>query len=200
MKLKLEIVTCVRAMPGEHVSGDCVGEWHRDGVALIALIDGLGHGPEAEASARAAHDYIDAHPGDRLEELIEGCGQVLRPLRGAAITLVRIDCRTGVLSHIGIGNVEVRYRGNGNVQALTTPGIVGSRVRRIVARDFLMVPGDLLIMHTDGISSRFDIMRLYRKSADAILKTLLAEHAKSHDDAGCVVITCAHGDPDRARS
>lgn len=197
MMLQLDVASKVRAMPGERVCGDCIGHWHEGGVHLFAVIDGLGHGPGAATSSVAAHDYIAAHRGDPLDQLMVGCGAVLRPLRGAAVTLLRIDCATGALSHIAIGNVEVRYRGTGTVQALTTPGIVGSRVRKIVVREFQLQVGDLLIVHTDGISSRFDISRLHGRSSKAILETMLADHAKSHDDAGCVVITCKRGDSHR---
>ncbi len=187
-------------MPGERVSGDCIGHWQDGAVHLFAVIDGLGHGPGAARSSCAAHDFIAEHRQETLDHLIRGCGQVLRSLRGAAITLIRIDCEQGTLSHIAIGNVETRYRGTGTVQALTTPGIVGSRVRKIIVRDFVVQPGDLLIIHTDGISSRFDIAKFFGQAPAAILATLLADHAKSHDDAGCVVITCKRGDPHQPRS
>ena len=55
-----------------------------------------------------------------------------------------------------------------------------------------LASGDLLVMFTDGISSRFDLSKIEAASEgpQALADYLLSNHAKEHDDAGCVVIRC----------
>ncbi|MEZ4379747.1 MAG: SpoIIE family protein phosphatase [Nannocystaceae bacterium] len=188
MSLSLEIATVFRAMPGEHACGDRAVRWEDDDDVLIAVVDGLGHGPHAEDAAVAAVEYIEEHRRDALEAIIQGCDKAIRGTRGAVLTLVRIRRSSGEAWHAAIGNVEARFAGSGDVPLLTTPGVVGARVRKIRERAFEFLPGSTLILHTDGISSRFPFGELHGQSAAAIARVLLHEHAKDHDDAGCAVV------------
>ncbi|MCA9659376.1 MAG: SpoIIE family protein phosphatase [Myxococcales bacterium] len=188
MSLELEIATVFRAMPGERACGDRAVRWEDGDDVLVAVVDGLGHGPHAEIAAVAAVDYIAEHRDAGLDPLIHGCDKALRGTRGAVLTLVRIRRSTGEAWHAAIGNVEARFVGSGDVPLLTTPGVVGARIRKIRERAFEFCAGSTLIIHTDGISSRFRLGELHGQSAEAIARTLLRDHAKDHDDAGCAVI------------
>jgi len=89
-------------MDGERVSGDAavIEEWP-DG-ALVAAIDALGHGPEAEEAAKIAAAILRKRASDSPASLIDACHQALRKTRGIALTLASLSVRDNNLTWIGI--------------------------------------------------------------------------------------------------
>src|SRR6266498_3005483 len=81
---------------GEHrESGDLhVIVRHPDG-ALVAVIDGLGHGAEAALAARTAALLLDAHRDEPVLALVQRCHDGLRQTRGVAMSLASFDTRSG---------------------------------------------------------------------------------------------------------
>ncbi len=80
--------------------------------ALIAVVDGLGHGPEAAAAARAAVETLNvqatAAGSCNLRHLLVAIHQALRGTRGAVAGVALVEACTGSLHYAGIGNTEVR--------------------------------------------------------------------------------------------
>ena len=54
-----------------------------EGGALVAAIDGLGHGGEAADAAAAAAEVLSAHPDDDPAHLIEACHRGAERARAA---------------------------------------------------------------------------------------------------------------------
>ncbi|MCB9568710.1 MAG: protein phosphatase 2C domain-containing protein [Myxococcales bacterium] len=183
----VEIAAAVRAMPGERACGDRAVYWRDEDVLLVAVIDGLGHGPHAATAAEAAVAYVAEHRAESLEQIVTGCDRALRGTRGVVMTLLRLRESTGECWHLGVGNVEARIIG-ADAPLLTSPGVVGARLRQVRLRSFVLARGVTVILYTDGISSRFPIRELQGRGAEAIVRVLLTEHAKDHDDAGCAVL------------
>lgn len=188
MNLSLQVACAARPMPGERACGDRAATWDDGEVVVIAVIDGLGHGPAAAAAAEAAERYIADHRGEALTALLRGCDAALRGTRGAVMTVIRIRRRDGAAEYAGIGNVEARVIGAGDVPLIPTPGVVGMRLQAVRERRFTLQAGCTLVLFTDGISSRFRLAELHGRPATAIARDLLAAHAKDHDDAGCAVV------------
>src|SRR5688572_12470289 len=91
---------------GERANGDRplfrVDEAQR---ALLAVIDGLGHGPDAAQVANKATEYLDAVPLDiALSELMRRLHDGLAGSRGAAGTVCIV--RNGTFEACAVGNVE----------------------------------------------------------------------------------------------
>jgi len=188
MSLVLDVVTRCRPMPGEVECGDRAVSWEDGAVLLIAVIDGLGHGPKAALAAAAAVETIEEHRALELGALFAACDAALRATRGAVMTIVRIDRATGRAWHAAIGNVEARIVGSGDVPMIPTPGVLGARARAVRVRPFEWCAGSTLVVHTDGISSRISLDRMQGRAAEAIADELLTVHAKEHDDAGCAIV------------
>jgi serine/threonine-protein kinase RsbT len=66
-------------------------------------------------------------------------------------------------------------------------GVLGSAYRTIRPQRLSFDPGDLLVLHTDGLRSLLDLKGLRELPAHAAAESLLASHCKSNDDAGCAV-------------
>ncbi|MEZ4453853.1 MAG: SpoIIE family protein phosphatase [Nannocystaceae bacterium] len=188
MSLSLQVACAARPMPGERACGDRAVTWDDGEVVVVAVIDGLGHGPAAASAAEAAVSHIADHLGEPLTELLRGCDAALRGGRGVVATVVRIRRSNGAAEYIAVGNVEARIAGGGDVPLIPTPGVVGMRLQALRERAFTLRAGCTLVIYTDGISSRFRLDELHGRPAAAIVRTLLAEHAKNHDDAGCAVV------------
>src|SRR5260221_455136 len=57
------------------------------GGVLVAVVDGLGHGPEAAAAAQVAVDILTRHADEELLALVKRCHEGMLPTRGAVMSL-----------------------------------------------------------------------------------------------------------------
>ena len=191
---RLELGIAERALPGEYRSGDRAVLSAYEGGALVAAIDGLGHGSDAADAAALAADVLSAHPDEEPVRLVEACHDALRRTRGAVMTLAWVDLDAGRLIWTGVGNVEGRLvhaaagPGAPTEGALTKGGVVGYNLPAIRATSTDLLPGDLIVLATDGIDSGFAQAIVAGGSAQHIADRILAEHGKQGDDALVVVV------------
>ena len=148
--------------PGQHESGDRhLVKIIPDG-ALVAVVDGAGHGPEAAAAARMAVGILDTHAADDPVLLVSRCHEQLRTTRGAAMSLAVIKCAANTLTWLGIGNIQGMLVHSGSSSRprcqsmLIRAGIVGYRLPALQALVSQILPGDLIILATDGIRPGFE--------------------------------------------
>jgi negative regulator of sigma-B (phosphoserine phosphatase) len=196
---RLETGIAERALRGEARSGDrAVLAAFEDG-ALVAAIDGLGHGIEAAEAADIAAAVMLAHPGEDPERLIEACHDALARSRGAVMTLAWFDLRDEYLSWTGVGNVEgrlVHARAGPHAPtegALTKGGVVGYNLPSIRVTGTDLEDGDLMVLATDGIDSGFAQAIAAGGSAQEVADRILAAHGRDSDDALVVVVRYLRG-------
>jgi negative regulator of sigma-B (phosphoserine phosphatase) len=181
-------------LPGQGESGDrhlvCCGG---DGI-LIAAIDGIGHGEEAANAAEAAISILKASPDEPVISLLERCHEGLRSTRGVVLSLASIDPKHGMMTWVGVGNVQgVLMRAGakkGRVEEvlLLRGGVVGSQLPALQAAVLPIAKGDTLVFVTDGIRSEFveglSTLESPQRAADKILK----QHSRGNDDALVLVL------------
>jgi len=191
---RLELGIAERALAGEARSGDRAVLVAYEGGALVAAIDGLGHGREAADAAATAAAVLSAHPEDEPVRLIDACHRALRRTRGAVMTLAWFDLDGGQLHWTGVGNVDGRLihtragPGAPTEGVLIKGGVVGYNLPSIRVTGTHLEEGDVMVLATDGIDSRFARSITADDSAQAIADRILAEHAKERDDALVVVV------------
>lgn len=176
-------------LPGQGESGDrhlvcCAG----NGV-LIAAVDGIGHGAEAANAAEAAISTLKANAEEPVISLVERCHEDLRLTRGVALSLASIDPAHGMMTWLGVGNVQgVLMRAGakkGSVQELLLlrGGVVGLQLPALQAAVLPIAKGDTLIFVTDGIRGEFveglSAMESPQRAADKILR----QYGRGNDDA-----------------
>jgi phosphoserine phosphatase RsbX len=181
-------------LPGQGESGDrhlvcCAGE----GI-LIAAIDGIGHGEEAANAAEAAISILKARPEDPVISLVESCHEGLRSTRGVVLSLASIDPKHGMMTWLGVGNVQVvlmragAQRGSVEEVLLLRGGVVGSQLPALQAAVRPIRKGDTLVFATDGIGGEFveglSALESPQRAADKILKL----HGRGNDDALVLVV------------
>lgn len=177
------------ARPGERVSGDrCLVLANGDG-AFIAVVDGVGHGPEAEHAALLATGVLESARGRPVDELLVLCHRALSGSRGAALLLVAFDAADRSLAWAGVGDVlgvlvraDERARPR-RVVLMPREGVAGRSIPP-AARSLVSVhDGDVLAVATDGI--RDDFVEAVHPGDDpkGAAARVLSRHYKGNDDA-----------------
>ncbi len=161
--------------------------------ALVAVIDGLGHGPEAAVAAREAARILEAHAGERVQALVERCHRALRGTRGAVMSLASFDSRDSSMTWIGVGNVEaILLRGPRSAETARGTvalrgGVVGYQLPPLRESALGVSPGDTLVLASDGIRSGFVAGLRVGAGVGAgpldMAELILAQHGRGTDDA-----------------
>jgi serine phosphatase RsbU (regulator of sigma subunit) len=189
---QLLIAAALRPHPTETVSGDAwTIDWQANG-CRIAVIDGLGHGPGAASAALRAREALAAAPDLGPAEAIRLSHEALHDTRGAVIGITAIDVLTGRLSFAGVGNIEGRLISAGGTQRLSSArGIVGAMLPTIRPVELALPPEWTLVIHSDGISERFDpaqIERFDSLDVQSVADAILTRWGRATDDASVVVV------------
>ena len=185
----MDVSIAQRPIRDETVCGDtAVVVPGRPGETLIVVADGLGHGAKAHEAATAFCAYAESHADEPLEAIVREGSHAVSATRGLAAALIRISGEGARLSFCGVGNIELQAASAAAIRPVCVPGIIGRPLRKVLVFDYTLREGDLLVAHTDGISSRFHLEDYAALGAQEAADRILAEHGKSHDDAMCVVI------------
>jgi hypothetical protein len=73
---------------------------------FVAVVDGLGHGPEAATAAERAVTAIDqSGQVGSLAEMFKRCHRALRGTRGVVMSLATYDAEKNEMTWLGVGNV-----------------------------------------------------------------------------------------------
>jgi anti-sigma regulatory factor (Ser/Thr protein kinase)/serine/threonine protein phosphatase PrpC len=165
------------------------------GCALVGVIDGVGHGPDAERASQAARSYIESHFSLALEELFAGVERVCRGTRGVVMALARFELETRVLRYGSVGNIEARLLGSPDARTfIVRRGIIGLSAPKPVVTQHAWTPECTLILHSDGLRTHWDPTDFPPStwaSPAGAAETLLRALAREDDDATVVVTRSA---------
>lgn len=156
---------------------------------LVAAVDGLGHGEEAATAAKLAVRVVEGYAQEALIGLLRQCHERLRETRGVAMSLASFSARDGVMTWLGVGNVEgilLRAAANAGVHReslLLRGGVVGGQLPPLHTSSRRVMPGDTLIFATDGIRDGFAEGLAPGEPPQLLADRILAQHAKGTDDA-----------------
>ncbi len=129
---------------------ECGDGWVVTRQGVVAVIDGLGHGPEAAVAARRA-EASAASGHDDPRRAIEAMHIALRGTRGAVAMVARMD--QAQVRFSGVGNIAAALIGTEKVTSLHSSwGVVGGNVTPPKEHAAPWQAGDVLLMNTDGLS------------------------------------------------
>ncbi|MBI4291703.1 MAG: SpoIIE family protein phosphatase [Betaproteobacteria bacterium] len=130
--------------------------------ALVAVVDGVGHGSHAAAAALEATSIIQEHgASESLTSLVQRCHNRLRAGRGVVMSLAKLDAETRTMIWLGVGNVAGALRRRAGAFSrksetlLLRAGVVGKQLPPLHTATLPVVRGDVLILATDGIGGDF---------------------------------------------
>lgn len=172
--------------------GDVFGAAATEQGLAVIMVDGLGHGIDAEAAAEAAIERFHERRGDDLQSLFQQLHEALKPTRGAAIAVAHIDLREKAVHFMGVGNISGVLISDGKSRNMVSHnGIVGHTMRRVQQFEYPLGPDPIVILHSDGIGTRWQPASLAAhglKHPSAIAGHLWRSDARGRDDAGIVVV------------
>jgi len=184
-------------LPGEKLSGDRELVKPFKGGALVAVVDGLGHGEEAAAAAHVAVNTLQSCDGDSLMTLLRLCHERLRTTRGVVMSMALFNQIEDAMTWLGVGNVEgilFHYDAHvvpGQEFLLLRGGVVGDQLPRLHASIVTVGPGDTLIFATDGIRTGFVDQVNLDEHPQRIADRILAQYWRGNDDA--LVLVARYG-------
>jgi hypothetical protein len=189
----LEWEAVATPFPGESALGDRAVVAFVEQRALVAAVDGLGHGPGAEAAGQAAASVLEHSAGKDPAAAVDECHRALHNTRGAALSIASIDFQENTVSWLGVGNVEGRLLHAAEPIPVTESlllhgGIVGHELPRVSAQTTTIARGDVLIFATDGIRRDFADGLVPSGSCRDIAQRIVHEYALGSDDALALVV------------
>ncbi len=185
----LDWAVAAQTLRGQTESGDLHLVAPFEGGVLAAVIDGLGHGPDAAEAARAACTLLAQDPARSPARLLQRCHENLRRTRGVVMSLASFTATPPAVAWAGVGDVEAMLlRADPKAKPareaiVLRSGVVGYQLPPLRESRHLVAVGDVLILATDGISQDFAASADRDDDPQAIADAVLAGHAKGTDDA-----------------
>jgi hypothetical protein len=183
-----------RPYPGEHVSGDDGAFVRNADDLLVVVADGLGHGEPAREASLAAMAVVRAGGGRNIDIIVQDCHDALHETRGSVMAIARVSDVSAAIQAAVLGDASLHVEGPGTHRRVSgRPFILGARGQRpkTVVEDVLLGSRDVVLLFTDGISSRADLsgdLDLLREHPIVVAHQMVERFARENDDAlVCVV-------------
>lgn len=188
----LEIGVVALPKVGEPVSGDAWAlEQERDRAVLL-VTDGLGHGSGAAEASREAVRVFRERWAEPPAALIERIHEALRGTRGAAVAVAEINVGRGEVRFAGVGNIAAAIlTGNESRSMVSHNGTAGAEVRKVQEFSYAWQTGSLLVMHSDGINTRWSMESypgLTTRHPALVAGVLYRDFCRGRDDATVAVV------------
>jgi anti-sigma regulatory factor (Ser/Thr protein kinase) len=187
-------VVCV-PLRGETECGDA---WRivagRQFVSVL-LVDGLGHGPDAAATAAIATAMFPRLAHGPPEATLSRMSEAMRASRGAALSVAVIDEAARLTRFSGVGNVDGRVLVDGRTEHLIPQnGIVGHTMPAVQSSNVPWPAGARLVMYSDGITSRWRLDAypgLITAHPALVAGVIYRDFRRDRDDATVLVLADA---------
>ena len=161
--------------------------------ALLTVADGLGHGAAAAEAARRAVTIGLERATEQPAMVLSSIHGGLRSTRGAAVAVAELT-KTSV-RFAGLGNIAASIVDERGSRSLVSHnGIAGHEMRKIQEFHYDWTPGSLLVMHSDGVSARWDLSKypgLFSRHPGVVAGVLYRDFSRGRDDALVVVVRAA---------
>lgn len=194
----MEFGVVQRPKVGRRVCGDGYLIVNGGPETVVSVTDGLGSGPKARLSSELALQGVAEHTDADLVDVMTYCHYTILAAGGVGvmIAILRLDRDSLTLEYGGVGNIRFLAQSREVIQPITHYGYLGVRLPKLRSFRFSYTPGDLFVLHTDGISSRFHLhnhLRDIEEGAQSLADRVLEVYGKDHDDVTMVVVRTGDG-------
>jgi len=187
-------VVCV-PLRGETECGDAWRVVVGRQIVSVLLVDGLGHGPDAAATAAVATTMFPRLAKGLPEVILSQMSEAMRASRGAALSVAVIDEAARLTRFSGVGNVDGRVLADGRTEHLIPQnGIVGHTMPSVQSSSVPWPAGARLVMHSDGIASRWRLDAypgLIAAHPALVAGVIYRDFRRERDDATVLVLADA---------
>jgi hypothetical protein len=178
--------------PGETVSGDDWAFAATPAGPTVMVVDGSGHGLQAQTAAHAAVAAFLAHAGESCTRIMETIHRAMAPTRGGAVAIARIDEPAQLVRFVGVGNIAAAtIVGTEMKRMVSHNGIAGSGVPRIREFTYPYAGSPMLLLHSDGLSARWELAAyqgLAFMHPSLISAVLFRDNWRGRDDGTIVTV------------
>ena len=176
---------------GETVCGDGWATKHDLNHTWLMVVDGLGHGIFAADAAREAERVFAQSECKSPAPLLQDIHDALKKTRGAAAAIAVVNEESRTLVFAGLGNISASLATAAKSRGIASHnGTLGHQMHRIQEFSLPWDEDSVLIMHSDGISSRWDLSAsrgIWNRDSSVIAGVLYRDFAKERDDATVLV-------------
>lgn len=173
---------------------ECGDDWTVTGQGprhMVLVADGLGHGPDAHKAALTAVQVARSKAARDPAAVLDDIHHASRSTRGAAVAVCAIEHESRLCRFAGVGNIACAVvHGGRQRQFASLNGIVGHSVRKITEFSAPWPAGALLVMHSDGLATQWDLAAypgLVTRHPSIIAGVLYRDFSRGRDDVTVVV-------------
>lgn len=180
---------------GEQVTGDGWAIVTNGPRTTLIILDGLGHGQGAADATLAALRTFQANQTHGPGNLMQPIHDALRATRGAAASIAVVDTGSQQLRFAGVGNCSGSIHGGPGVRTTGLAphnGTLGARLPRVNELIYSWPPDSLLVMHTDGLGTRWnldDYSGLHLRHPSVVAGVLYRDFSRNRDDVTVLAFT-----------
>lgn len=178
--------------PGETHCGDLFTYKTNPYFIKVMLADGLGHGILAQQAAEKAELAFQKSAFNTPHQILTDVHHQVKGSRGVVATVGVYDLTQKSWTFSGVGNIASRL-----TDAISSKtyvpfnGIVGVNIPKHLESQSVSSMGRLLILCSDGISSRWDIGKhssAFRCDQSILSAIIYKDYARHSDDTSVVVV------------
>jgi serine/threonine protein phosphatase PrpC len=197
MEGRMEVAGIAVPYPGERHCGDAWTCESTPDRTIALVVDGLGHGWQAAEAAQEAVAAFRKRTQSKPGEILAYIHNALKKTRGAVAAVAEIRPHEGTLVYAGVGNISAVVLSAGTSRSLVSHnGTLGFALPRIQEFKSEWPPDGILVVHSDGLQSRWDLSSasypgLLARHPALIGGALLRDFRRHRDDASVVVVKAA---------
>jgi anti-sigma regulatory factor (Ser/Thr protein kinase) len=184
--------TLVVAKPGETVSGDGNTYKATPDYFKLLVVDGLGHGVEANRAASEACAAFTLCTDHDPVEIIRFIHNSIKQTRGAVGTVVVYDIKNRIWKIVGVGNISTRmvsYVDTKNF--ISYNGIIGHNIpTTMTSQDISSTELQQIVLCSDGLKTKWDrhaYPGINKYDLSVLAAALYKDYAGKTDDMSVVV-------------
>lgn len=178
---------------------ECGDDWSMvledGGRATVTVADGLGHGGAAAEASHRAVEIAAEHAKESAGRIVAEVHAGLRTTRGAALAVAELESTGSSVRFAGVGNISASIVSPRDSRSLVSHnGIVGHEMRKIQEFTYDLPPSGLLVLHSDGVSARWDLGKypgLATRDPSVVAGVIYRDFSRGRDDSLVVVVRAA---------
>jgi anti-sigma regulatory factor (Ser/Thr protein kinase) len=187
------VTSLVVPKPSEIVSGDGCTFKTSERYFKLLLMDGLGHGPEANKAVLEGFNSFKLCPYHDPAEIIRFMHGPLKRTRGGVGTIVVFDLISQKYQILGVGNISTKLVGNiDSKNIMSYNGIIGHNIPNTMSsHEAEGSECKFIVLCSDGIKSRWDINKfpmIKRYDPIFMAAAVYKDFARKTDDMSVVII------------
>lgn len=188
---QVDLKAIVLAKPGEISSGD--GCYHKITAEYFKLlvVDGLGHGIEANKAMNETVNAFKVCPYNSPVEIIQYIHNAIRKTRGVVATIAIFEYKTRTWNIAGVGNISTKMLSPVHSRNyMSYNGIIGHNIPGSMKnQEYSFEEFQQIILCSDGIRSRWDPKLPSMNKYDSTLHAaaLYKDFARRTDDMSVVI-------------